>query len=143
MNSVSCNNTHHDVTDLVNHEMVKNTKTRVSREQNITFVWNKKILNLCLRWHILWSLLFCCRGNLSPNFIISLCVFVFDFVKQVEYFCVVESNYKSWLNPFCRGWNAWKYSYVSFFLLLLLFFVRLSGFFYFLLSFYCSWQVLF
>ena len=25
--SVSCTNTHHDVTDLVNHEMVKNTKT--------------------------------------------------------------------------------------------------------------------
>ena len=25
--TVSCTNTHHDVTDLVNHEMVKNTKT--------------------------------------------------------------------------------------------------------------------
>ena len=27
MHLVSCTNTHRDVTDLVNHEMVKNTKT--------------------------------------------------------------------------------------------------------------------
>ena len=26
MHPVSCTNTHHDVADLVNHEMVKNTK---------------------------------------------------------------------------------------------------------------------
>ena len=32
--------------------MVKNPKTWISQEQNITFLW-KKILNLCLRWHIL------------------------------------------------------------------------------------------
>ena len=48
---VSC--THHDVTDLVNHGMVKNTKTWISWEQNIIFLWNKKILNLYLKWHIL------------------------------------------------------------------------------------------
>ena len=30
MHPVSCTNTHHDVTDLVNHEMVKNTKTLIS-----------------------------------------------------------------------------------------------------------------
>ena len=32
------------------------TKTWISREWNITFLQNKKILNMCLRWHIL-------RGN--------------------------------------------------------------------------------
>ena len=55
MHLVSCTNTHHDVTDLVNYRIVKNTKTWISREQNITLLWNKNILNLCLRWHILRS----------------------------------------------------------------------------------------
>ena len=55
MHPVSCTNTHRDVTDLVNHVMVNDTKTWISQEQNITFLWNKKILNLCLRWHILRS----------------------------------------------------------------------------------------
>ena len=53
MHPVSCTNTHHDVTNLVKHRMVKNTKTWISREQKITFLSNKKILNLCLRRHIL------------------------------------------------------------------------------------------
>ena len=52
---VLCTNSHHDVTDLVNHGMVKNTKTWISRERNITLLWNKKISNLCLRWYILRS----------------------------------------------------------------------------------------
>ena len=30
MHPVSCTNTHHDVTDLVNHEMVENTKILIS-----------------------------------------------------------------------------------------------------------------
>ena len=30
MHPVSCTNTHDDVTDMVNHGMVKNTKTRIS-----------------------------------------------------------------------------------------------------------------
>ena len=50
-----CPNAHRDVTDLINHEMVKNTKTGISWERNIIFLQNKKILNLCLRWHILRS----------------------------------------------------------------------------------------
>ena len=49
MHLVSCTNTHRDVTDLVNHGMVKNTKPWISWERN------KKILNLCFRWHILRS----------------------------------------------------------------------------------------
>ena len=55
MHPVSCTNTHHDVTDLVNHGMVKNTKALISQERYITFLWNKKILDLYLRWHILRS----------------------------------------------------------------------------------------
>ena len=53
MHLVSCTNTHGDVTDLVNHGMVKNTKIWISWEWNIIFLWNKKFLNLRLRWHIL------------------------------------------------------------------------------------------
>ena len=30
MHHVSCTDTHHDVTDLVNHGMVKNTKATIS-----------------------------------------------------------------------------------------------------------------
>ena len=55
---VSCNNIHRDVTDSVNHGMVKKAKTWISWERNIIFLWNKKILNLCLRWHILRSYCF-------------------------------------------------------------------------------------
>ena len=55
MHPVSCTNIHHDVTDLLNHGMVKNTKTWISWERNIIFLRNKKILNLCLRWYILRS----------------------------------------------------------------------------------------
>ena len=47
--------THRDVTDFVNLEMVKNTKTWISWEQNLTYLRNKKTLTLCLRWHILRS----------------------------------------------------------------------------------------
>ena len=55
MHTVWCTNTHDDVSDLVNHRMVKNTKTWISRERKIIFLRNKKILKLCLRWHILRS----------------------------------------------------------------------------------------
>ena len=55
MHPISCTNIHHDITDLVNHGMVKNTKTWISWKRNIFFLQNKKILNLCLRWHIFRS----------------------------------------------------------------------------------------
>ena len=44
MHPVSCTNTHRDVTDLVNHGMVKNTKDWISWERNIISLRNKKIL---------------------------------------------------------------------------------------------------
>ena len=53
LHPVSCTDIHHDVTDLVNHGMLKNTKTRISWEWNITFQQNKKTVSLCLKWHIL------------------------------------------------------------------------------------------
>ena len=55
MHPVLWTNTHNDITDLVNHGMVKNTKTSISWKWNIIFLQNKKNLNLCLRWHILRS----------------------------------------------------------------------------------------
>ena len=53
MRPVQYTNTHHDVANFVKHRMVKSTKKWISRERNTTFLSNKKILNLCLRWHIL------------------------------------------------------------------------------------------
>ena len=54
--TISCTHTHDDVTDgSSNHGMAKTTKTWMSWELNITFPRNKKILNLCLRWHIFRS----------------------------------------------------------------------------------------
>ena len=38
--------------------MGKNTKTWISLEQNITFLWNKKIINMHLRWLFLGSYCF-------------------------------------------------------------------------------------
>ena len=58
MHLVSCSNIHRGVTDLLNHKMAKNTKTWISWQQNITFLWRKKILNLFFRWHILKSYCF-------------------------------------------------------------------------------------
>ena len=58
MHPVSCTNIHYEITDLLNQGMVKNTKTWISWERNITFLWIEKDLNLCLRWHILSSYCF-------------------------------------------------------------------------------------
>ena len=68
MYPLSCTNTHHDVTDLVNHGIVKNTETWISRERNITFLRNKKFFKLCLRWHILRSYRFAAEVTLKPCF---------------------------------------------------------------------------
>ena len=51
---VSCADTHHDVTDLVNHELNKNTKTWISWERNKTFLWNKKFLT-CVSVGTFWE----------------------------------------------------------------------------------------
>ena len=65
MHPVSCTNTHHDVTDLVNYETAKNTKTWISWEQNISFLQHKKNINLHLRWQILRSYHFVAELNFT------------------------------------------------------------------------------
>ena len=75
MHPASCNETHHHVTDLVIHGMVKNTKAWIYWEWNITFLRNKNDLwnnlrnklrnDLCLRWPILRSYCFVARQTLA------------------------------------------------------------------------------
>ena len=61
-------NTRHDVADFVGLGIVKNTKTWISWERNITFLRNKKILNLRLRWHILRSYCFVVQVTFNSFF---------------------------------------------------------------------------
>ena len=56
MHLVSCTNTHRDVTDLVNHGMVKNTKTGISWERNIIFYETKKFL-ICALDSTFWEVI--------------------------------------------------------------------------------------
>ena len=65
MHPVSCTNIHLDVTDLVNHGMVKNTKTWIPWKQNITFLRNKNFFELYFRWHILRSYRFLVELNFN------------------------------------------------------------------------------
>ena len=76
MHPVSCRNTHHNIKDLVNHGMVKNTKTwNISRTEH-GFSMKQKILNLCLIWHILRSYRFVAdvtlRGNILSDHFLSV-----------------------------------------------------------------------
>ena len=48
MHPVSCVNTYHDITDFVNHGMVKNTKTWISVEKKQLFYKIKKFLTCAL-----------------------------------------------------------------------------------------------
>ena len=71
MHPVSCTYTHHDVTDLVNHVMIKTAKTWISWLQKISFLQNKKIFNLSLRWHIVyWTFLKCLKFDAALDFIL-------------------------------------------------------------------------
>ena len=86
---VSCTNTHHDITVLVNHGKIKNAKTCVSWEWNIIFLWIKKILDLCHRWHILRSY----------HFVAEVA-----FNKQLQYtYCPISHSVKA-----TRHWNLVK-----------------------------------
>ena len=55
MHPVTCINTHHDVKDLVNQGMVKNTKTWISWEWNMTFLRNKKKFFYCASDDTFWE----------------------------------------------------------------------------------------
>ena len=63
MHHGSCTNTHNDVTDLVNHKMVKNAKAWISREQDITFLQVKKSLT-CASDDTFLKLSLCSGGSL-------------------------------------------------------------------------------
>ena len=112
--TVSCTNTHHDITDLANHGMVENTKPWISWEQNIEFLWNKEILNLCLRWHIFEKLLFYSRGSISNSFInyilhknfkcqvnVKLCSLRHTKNHRDQHIPSTKNRLKSQLLPFC------------------------------------------
>ena len=116
----------HDITDLVNHGLVKNTKHWISWEQNRTFLQKKKILNLCLRCHILRSYCFVaevtfkvfvifCYTLLYFIFLLvcSLCLFIsqkplsvllillFKFVVVIFKFFCNTCQHKCWTNCEC------------------------------------------
>ena len=98
---VSCANTDCDVTDLVNHEMVRNTRTWISWEWNIIFLWNKKILNLCLRWHILRSYCFVAEvtfnelqkeiaeKRLKLHWLLTYCLLILFLMFLITFYTVV------------------------------------------------------
>ena len=56
MHPVSSTNTHHDVADVVELEMLKNIKNWISWEWNITFLRNKKILT-CASNDTFWEVI--------------------------------------------------------------------------------------
>ena len=58
MYPVQYTNIHHDVIDLVTQGMVENIKNWIIWEQNINFLRNNKMTNLCLRWIFLWGYCF-------------------------------------------------------------------------------------
>ena len=71
MHPISYTNIHHEVIDLVNERMVKITQNWVSWKRNIIFLRNYKILNLCLRWHILKSYRFVAEVIFKGKVIVS------------------------------------------------------------------------
>ena len=63
MRPVSCTNTHHDVTDLVNHEMVKNTNLNISRTEHNFSMKQKNTKPVPQMTHF-EKLSFCSGGNI-------------------------------------------------------------------------------
>ena len=91
MHLVSCTNTHPGIIDLVNHGIVKNTKTWISWEWKITFLQNKKILNLCLRWQILRT---CCFVGEVTFKVLSLSRIFVEFISDLYILPWLGENFK-------------------------------------------------
>ena len=88
MHTVTCSNTHHDVTDLVNLEMVKNAKTWLSWERNITFLQNKKIISLSLWWRIVRNY----------NFVVEVTFKIRNYINEEVLRSIYFSIFDSHLN---------------------------------------------
>ena len=88
MHTVTCSNTHHDVTDLVNIEMVKNAKTWLSWERNITFLQNKKIISLSLWWRIVRNY----------NFVVEVTFKIRNYINEEVLRSIYFSIFDSHLN---------------------------------------------
>ena len=88
MHTVTCSNTHHDVTDLVNLEMVKNAKTWLSWEWNITFLQNKKIISLSLWWRIVRNY----------NFVVEVTFKIRNYINEEVLRSIYFSIFDSHLN---------------------------------------------
>ena len=74
---------HHEVTNLVNCQMVQNAKFWISWERKIAFLQNKRNLNLCLRWHMLRSYRFVAEVTFNGFCFIEITNFSNKF-KQVR-----------------------------------------------------------
>ena len=57
MHFASCTNTHHDITDFVNHGMVKNAKTWISWERNMQHFNEIKKFLTCASDDTLWEVI--------------------------------------------------------------------------------------
>ena len=88
MHTVTFSNTHHDVTDLVNLEMVKNAKTWLSWERNITFLQNKKIISLSLWWRIVRNY----------NFVVEVTFKIRNYINEEVLRSIYFSIFDSHLN---------------------------------------------
>ena len=88
MHTVTCSNTHYDVTDLVNLEMVKNAKTWLSWERNITFLQNKKIISLSLWWRIVRNY----------NFVVEVTFKIRNYINEEVLRSIYFSIFDSHLN---------------------------------------------
>ena len=89
MHPFSCTNTHYDVTDLVNHWMIKNTKTWIPWKRNVTFCKKKNSWPVSQMTYF-EELSFCTGGNLSGIFLLGL---FFFFLLSFIYKLIFTSEY--------------------------------------------------
>ena len=77
--------------------MVRNTKNWKSWEQNIIFLQNKKILNLCFRWHILRSCHFVAEVTFKEKKVSGeiACALISLFLVQIEKACKLVNYLES------------------------------------------------
>ena len=94
MHPVSCTNIHHDVIDLVNQRMVKNTQIWISWKRNITSIETKKFLT-CALDDTFWEFI-----DFSGCNLINMieCWWVFPFVRVKKCSFLANSTSRAPLN---------------------------------------------